>query len=89
MAWTTAGSRSGMGGYELLDQLSEQLFSGLQAGMSPISLVQLEGSVRKFNPNRPFILPIFGSILKRGEADNKSRSMFSVPHANVSTNVID
>ena len=24
MAWTTAGSRSGMGGYELHDQLSEQ-----------------------------------------------------------------
>ena len=33
-------------------------FSGLQAGMSPISLVQLAGSVRKFNLNRPFILPI-------------------------------
>ncbi len=26
MAWTTAGSRSGMGGYELLDQLSEPFF---------------------------------------------------------------
>jgi len=26
--------------------------------MSPISLVQLAGSVRKFNLNRPFILPI-------------------------------
>jgi len=26
MAWTTAGSRSGMGGYELLDQLSEPIF---------------------------------------------------------------
>ena len=26
MAWTTAGSRSGMGGYELHDQLSEQFF---------------------------------------------------------------
>jgi hypothetical protein len=33
-------------------------FSGLQAGISPISLVQLAGSVRKFNLNRPFILPI-------------------------------
>ena len=35
-------------------------FSGLQAGISPISLVQLAGSVRKFNLNRPFILPILG-----------------------------
>ena len=26
MAWTTAGSRSGMSGYELHDQLSEQFF---------------------------------------------------------------
>jgi len=26
MAWTTAGSRSGMGGYELHDQLSEPFF---------------------------------------------------------------
>jgi hypothetical protein len=26
MAWTTAGSRSGMGGYELQDHLSEQFF---------------------------------------------------------------
>jgi hypothetical protein len=26
MAWTTASSRSGMGGYELRDQLSEQFF---------------------------------------------------------------
>ena len=26
MAWTTAGSRSGMGGYELHNQLSEQFF---------------------------------------------------------------
>jgi hypothetical protein len=26
MAWTTAGSRSGMAGYELLDQLSEPFF---------------------------------------------------------------
>lgn len=26
MAWATAGSRSGMGGYELHDQLSEQFF---------------------------------------------------------------
>ena len=33
-------------------------FSGLQAGISPISLVPLAGSVRKFNLNRPFILPI-------------------------------
>ena len=33
-------------------------FSGLQAGISPISLVQLAGSVRKFNLNRPFILPM-------------------------------
>ncbi len=40
-------------------------FSGLQAGMSPISLVQLAGSVRKFNLNRPFILPILvGGYLK-------------------------
>ena len=38
-------------------------FSGLQAGMSPISLVQLAGSVRKFNLNRPFILPILQSTL--------------------------
>jgi len=33
-------------------------FSGLQAGMSPISLVQLAGSVRKSTLDRPFILPI-------------------------------
>jgi len=26
MAWATAGSRSGMGGYELQDHLSEQFF---------------------------------------------------------------
>ena len=38
-------------------------FSGLQAGMSPISLVQLAGSVRKFNINTPFILPILQSTL--------------------------
>ena len=37
---------------------SARHFSGLQAGMSPISLVHLAGSVRKFNLNRPFILPI-------------------------------
>ena len=33
-------------------------FSGLQAGMSPVYLVQLAGSLRKFSLNRPFILPI-------------------------------
>ncbi len=33
-------------------------FLGQQAGMSRISLVQLAGSVRKFNLNRPFICPI-------------------------------
>jgi hypothetical protein len=44
-------------------------FSGLQAGMSPISLVQLAGSVRKFNLNRPFILPILAAalLLRRGD----------------------
>jgi len=36
-------------------------FSGLQAGMSPISPAQLAGSVRKFNLNRPFILPMLSS----------------------------
>lgn len=38
--------------------ISASNFSGLQAGISPISLFQLAGSVRKFNLNRPFILPI-------------------------------
>ena len=38
--------------------ISASNFSGLQAGISPISLVQLAGSVRKFNLNRPFILPM-------------------------------
>jgi hypothetical protein len=33
-------------------------FLGQQAGMSRISKVQLAGSVRKFNLNRPFICPI-------------------------------
>ena len=41
-------------------------FSGLQAGMSPISLVQLAGSVRKFNLNRPFILPILRDLRRWG-----------------------
>ena len=41
-------------------------FSGLQAGMSPISLVQLAGSVRKFNLNRPFILPILRACAAGG-----------------------
>ena len=33
-------------------------FSGLQAGMSPISLVQLTATVRKSTLDRSFILPI-------------------------------
>ena len=37
-------------------------FSGLQAGMSPIYLVQLAGSVRKYNPDRNFILPILKQL---------------------------
>ena len=36
-------------------------FSGLQAGISPISLFQLAGSVRKSTLNRPFIFPILSS----------------------------
>ena len=42
-------------------------FSGLQVGISPISLVQLAGSVRKFNLNRPFILPILLQSLVEAE----------------------
>ena len=38
-------------------------FSGLQAGMSPISLVQLTATVRKSTLDRSFILPIL--VLQR------------------------
>jgi hypothetical protein len=57
MAWTTAGSRSGMGGYELHDELSEQ-FSGLQAGISQISPAELAVTVRKSILDGPLIIPI-------------------------------
>ena len=43
--------------YELHGHLSEQLFRAIGI-ISRISLVQLAGSVRKFNLNRPFICPI-------------------------------
>jgi hypothetical protein len=48
MAWTTAGSRSGMAGYELLDQLSEQFFRPAGGYVANFS---------QFSSGRHFILP--------------------------------
>ena len=44
-------------------------FSGLQAGMSPISLVQLTATVRKSTLDRSFILPILIDVLKEAIYD--------------------
>ena len=57
MAWTTAGSRSGMADMNCTIN-SASNFSGLQAGISQISPAQLAASVRKSTLNRPFISPI-------------------------------
>jgi len=50
-------------------------FSGQWAGMSRISLVQLAGSVRKFNRNRPFICP----ILRRKEYEFRFIVSYEAP----------
>ena len=52
MAWTTAGSRSGMGGYELHDQLSEQFFRPAGGYFANFSS-SVAGSVRKSTLDRP------------------------------------
>ena len=64
----------------VLDLDSASHFSGLQADISPISLVQLVGSVRKFNLNRPFILPILGAVAHPPDVRGKTPDRPSPDH---------
>ena len=61
MARTTAGSRSGMDGYELHDHLSEYFFRAIDGYFAKFS--SSVGSIRKeIYSDRPFIFPILRTI---------------------------
>ena len=58
MAWAIAGSRSGMGGYELQDHLSEQFFRPAGGYFANFSS-SVGSNSEETNLARPFILSIF------------------------------
>jgi len=71
MAWTTAGSRSGMSGYELHDQLSEQFFRpaggyfanfSSSVGSTSEEIYSKQAVYSYYTLSHPFVERLIGSV---------------------------